>query len=112
MLQHAASGTHLALFTDDACTYATKKHKHCVLCTLQHCLAAMKSWCECWNIIINEKKTVTVTENCILVTVLRHMVDCFAKYSAELRIRLHYKYSNVHTHMKAYILNCQSILHM
>jgi hypothetical protein len=65
MSQHAASGTHLALFTDDACIYATKKHKHHVLCTLQRGLAAMKSWYVCQNIIINEVKTVTVTEICI-----------------------------------------------
>jgi hypothetical protein len=66
----ATTGTHFALFTDDACIYTTKKHERRVLCTLQHGLTAVRSWCECWNISINEEKT--VTENCILVTVLRH----------------------------------------
>jgi hypothetical protein len=45
-----ASGTHLALFVDDTCIYATQKHKRRVLCNLQRGLTAVNSWCECWNL--------------------------------------------------------------
>jgi hypothetical protein len=53
----AAPGTRLALFANDTCIYATEKHEHCVLYKLQRCLAAVNSWCELWNIKINERKT-------------------------------------------------------
>jgi hypothetical protein len=51
-----APGTHLALFADDSCMYATDKHKRRVLCKLQRGLTAVKSWCERWNLKINEGK--------------------------------------------------------
>jgi hypothetical protein len=53
----AAPGAHLALFTEDTYMYATEKHKCQVLCKLQCSLTAVKSWCECWNIKINEEKS-------------------------------------------------------
>jgi hypothetical protein len=52
-----APGTNLALFVDDTCIYVTEKHERHVLCKLQHGLSAVNSWCECWNIKINEGKT-------------------------------------------------------
>jgi hypothetical protein len=50
-------GVHLALFADDTCIYASEKHEHCVLCKLHWGLTAVNSWCEHWNIKINERKT-------------------------------------------------------
>jgi hypothetical protein len=50
-------GTHLALSTDDTYIYATEKHEPRVLCKLQRGLTAVNSWCEGWNIKINEGKT-------------------------------------------------------
>jgi hypothetical protein len=53
----AAHGSHLALFTDNTCIYGTEKHERRVLCKLQCGLTAVKSWCGCWNVKINEGKT-------------------------------------------------------
>jgi hypothetical protein len=53
----AAPGTHLALFADDTCIYATEKHERRVLCKLQRGLTAVNSWCQGWNIKISEGKT-------------------------------------------------------
>jgi hypothetical protein len=50
----AAAGTHLPLFVDDTCIYATEKHKRRVLCKLQRGLTAVKSWCERWNVRISK----------------------------------------------------------
>jgi hypothetical protein len=52
----AAPGTHLALFADDTCIYATEKHERRVFKKLQRGLTAMGSWCQHWNIKINEGK--------------------------------------------------------
>jgi hypothetical protein len=52
-----APGTHLALFPDDTCILATEKRERRVLCKLQRGLTAVRSWCERWNIKINEGKT-------------------------------------------------------
>jgi hypothetical protein len=51
-----APGTHLALFADDTYIYATEKHERNVVCKLQRGLTAVISWCERWNIKINEGK--------------------------------------------------------
>jgi hypothetical protein len=53
----AASGNQLALFADDTCIFATEKHECHVLCKLQRGLTAVNSWCERWNIKINEGET-------------------------------------------------------
>jgi hypothetical protein len=53
----AAPRTHLALFTDDTCIYATEKHERPVLCKLQRGLTAVNSWCARWNMKISEGKT-------------------------------------------------------
>jgi hypothetical protein len=50
----AAPGTHLGLFSDDTHIYATEKHELRVLCKQQRGLTAVNSWCEHWNIEINE----------------------------------------------------------
>jgi hypothetical protein len=41
----AAPRTYLALFADDACIFARKKHELLVLCKLQRGLTAVNSWC-------------------------------------------------------------------
>jgi hypothetical protein len=46
-----------ALFADDTFVYATEKHERRVLNQLHHGLTAVGSWCQCWNIKINEGKT-------------------------------------------------------
>jgi hypothetical protein len=53
----SAPGTHLPLFTDDACIYMTEKHEYRVLWKLKHDLAGVNSWCERWNLKISEGKT-------------------------------------------------------
>jgi hypothetical protein len=53
----AVPGIYLALFADNTCIYATEKHKRRVLNKLQHGLTAVRSWCQRWNIKINEGKT-------------------------------------------------------
>jgi hypothetical protein len=53
----AAPGTHLALFDDDTCIYATEEHERRVLCKLQRGLTAVNWWCKCWNIEINKGKS-------------------------------------------------------
>jgi hypothetical protein len=47
---------HLALFSDATCVYATEKHECRVLNKLQRGLTAVGSWCQRWNIKINEGK--------------------------------------------------------
>jgi hypothetical protein len=53
----AATGTHLALFEDDTCIYATEEHECRVLWKLQRVLPVLNSWCEHWTIKINGGKT-------------------------------------------------------
>jgi hypothetical protein len=53
-------GVHLALFADDTCIYVTDRKEGCVLRKLQRGLIAMETWCETWNITINEDKTQTI----------------------------------------------------
>jgi hypothetical protein len=53
----AAPGIQLALFADDTSIYASEKHERRVLNKLQRCLTAVGSWCENWNIKINERNT-------------------------------------------------------
>jgi hypothetical protein len=50
-------GVHLALFADDICLYATDRKVGFVVRKLQRGLSSMKTWCEPWNIKINEDKT-------------------------------------------------------
>jgi hypothetical protein len=47
-------GVYLALFADDTCLYATDRKEGYVLRKLQRGLDAIDTWCECWNIKINE----------------------------------------------------------
>jgi hypothetical protein len=51
------SGVHLALFADDTCLYATDRKMGFVIKKLQRGLSSMETWCERWNIKINEDKT-------------------------------------------------------
>jgi hypothetical protein len=50
-------GIYLALFADDAYLYSTDHEEGHVLRKLQRGLTAMESWCERWNIKINDEKT-------------------------------------------------------
>jgi hypothetical protein len=50
-------GVYLGLFADDTCIYATDRTESYVLRKLQRSLSAIETWCECWNIKINEDKT-------------------------------------------------------
>jgi hypothetical protein len=47
----------LALFADDTCLYATDRKEGYVLRKIQRGLNCMASWCERWNIEINEENT-------------------------------------------------------
>jgi retron-type reverse transcriptase len=48
---------YLGLFADDTCIYATDRKEGYVLRKLQRGLSAIETWCERWNIKINEDKT-------------------------------------------------------
>jgi hypothetical protein len=48
---------HLALFADDTCLYATDRKEGFVVRKLQRRLSLMETWCERWNIKINEDNT-------------------------------------------------------
>jgi hypothetical protein len=50
-------GVRLALFADDTCIYTTDRKEGYVLRKLQRGLTSVGSWCEQWNIRINEDKT-------------------------------------------------------
>jgi hypothetical protein len=50
-------GVHLALFADDTFIYCTDRKEGYVLRKLQRGLTSVASWCERWNIKINEDKT-------------------------------------------------------
>jgi hypothetical protein len=47
-------GVHLALFADDTCRYATDRKEGFIIRKLQRGLNSMETWCERWNIEINE----------------------------------------------------------
>jgi hypothetical protein len=49
-------GVYLGQFVDDTCIYATHRKEGYVLRKLQRGLSAIESWCERWNIKINEAK--------------------------------------------------------
>jgi hypothetical protein len=49
-------GVYLGLFADDSCIYATDRKEGYVLRKLQWSLSATETWCESWNIEINEDK--------------------------------------------------------
>jgi hypothetical protein len=51
------SVVNLALFADDTCLYATDRKEGYVPRKIQHGLNCMASWCERWNIEINEENT-------------------------------------------------------
>jgi hypothetical protein len=55
---------HLALFADDICLYATDRKKGFVVRKLQRGLSSMETWCEGWNIKINEEKTRRIYFSC------------------------------------------------
>jgi hypothetical protein len=48
---------YVALFADDICLYATDRREGFVVRKLQRCLSSVETWCERWNIRINEDKT-------------------------------------------------------
>jgi hypothetical protein len=48
---------YLALFADDICLHATDRKDVFVVRKLQRGLSSMETWCERWNIKINEDKT-------------------------------------------------------
>jgi hypothetical protein len=50
-------GVHLALIADDTCLYATDWKEGFVVRQLQRGLNSVETWCERWNIKINEDKT-------------------------------------------------------
>jgi hypothetical protein len=50
-------GVHLTLFADDTCLYATDRKEDFIVRKLQRGLSSMETWCERWNIKINEDKT-------------------------------------------------------
>jgi retron-type reverse transcriptase len=50
-------GVHLALFADDTYLYVTDRKEGFIVGKLQHGLSSMETWCERWNIKINEDKT-------------------------------------------------------
>jgi hypothetical protein len=47
-------GVYLTFFADDTCLYATERKEGYVLGKLQRGLDAIETWCERWNIKINE----------------------------------------------------------
>jgi hypothetical protein len=53
-------GVYLALFADDTYMYSTDRKEGYVLRKLLRGLTSMESWCERWNIKINEDKTQTI----------------------------------------------------
>jgi hypothetical protein len=57
---HQTHGVYLALFADDTCLYATDRKEGFVR-KLQRGLNSMETWCELWNIKINEDKTLGST---------------------------------------------------
>jgi hypothetical protein len=50
-------GVHLSLFAYVTCLYATDRKEGFAVRKLQRGLSSMKTWCERWNIKINEDKT-------------------------------------------------------
>jgi hypothetical protein len=60
MILPQTSGINLALFADDTCLYARDRKEGYVLRKIQRELNSMATSCECWNIKINEDKTLAI----------------------------------------------------
>jgi hypothetical protein len=50
-------GVYLALFADEACIYTSDRKVGYILRKLQRGLTSVDSWCERWNVKINEDKS-------------------------------------------------------
>jgi hypothetical protein len=50
-------GVQLSLFAGDTCLYASDRKEGFVVRKLQRGLTSMETWCESWNIKMNEEKT-------------------------------------------------------
>jgi hypothetical protein len=50
-------GDYLVRFADDTCLYATERKDGFVVRKVQRGLSSMETWCERWNIKINEHTT-------------------------------------------------------
>jgi hypothetical protein len=57
-------GVYLGLSADDTHIYVTDRKEDYVLSKLQRGLCATETWCECWNIKINEDKTHLTANGC------------------------------------------------
>jgi hypothetical protein len=55
---------YLALFADNTCLYATDRNEGFVVIKLQCGISSMETWCECWNIKLNEGKTQGICFSC------------------------------------------------
>jgi hypothetical protein len=51
---HQTPGVYPALFADDTCLYATDHKEVFIIRKFQRGLSSIQTWCECWNIKINE----------------------------------------------------------
>jgi hypothetical protein len=60
-------GVQLALFADDTSLYASDRKEGFVVRKLQRGLSSMETWCERWNIKINEEKTQGIVD-CLTLT--------------------------------------------
>jgi hypothetical protein len=49
-------GDQLTLFADDTCLYVTDRKECFVVRKLERGLSSMETWCERWNMKINEEK--------------------------------------------------------
>jgi hypothetical protein len=57
MMHPQTPGVYLALFANDISLYTTDRKEGLVVRKLQCGLSSMETWCEHWNIKINQDKT-------------------------------------------------------
>jgi hypothetical protein len=95
-------GVNLGLLANDTCICVID-HKECyVLRKLQRVLSATETWCECWNIKINEDKTQTIyfthtlrppeaylTLNKQSIPFVNHVKDLSVIFNKRITWRLH-----------------------
>jgi hypothetical protein len=72
-------GVHLAFFVDDICLYATDRKERFVFRKLQRGLNSMETWCERWNIKINDSHLALNGRNISFVNSVKYLGAIFEK---------------------------------
>jgi hypothetical protein len=111
-------------FADDSCIYATERKEGYVLRKLHQGLSAIETWCELWNIKVNEDKTRAIyfshrlrspgaylTLNGRNISFINHVKYLCVIFDERITWRLHIEMIEAKAFRKAPTLNWPSVRH-